>query len=430
MFAAITLSAISIYEHDLLPSTVFTALSVFQRLEGTLSLVPEFITDLYNAWISFSRIEFFLDSADRVDTTVDVDVITFEHADISWPSGRKQSKEPTLRNLNFCFPKNSMSVVIGPTGVGKSLLLQAIIGEADILKGIVGRPKVEDRVCRQRLDTFAEEWLIPETMAFVAQTPWIQNATIRDNIIFGLPLLESRFALVLQACDLLPDIGILEDGDLTEVGAHGISLSGGQRIRLSLARALYSRAEILVVDDVFSAVDAHVARHLLEHALTGQLAEGRTRIIATHHIQLCLSEADFAVCLNYGTAEYTGPVDGLQQDSLVAINFTSQESETRAASVRQNFSNRSGASSDLSNDESLNEIRSQGYATIDTKPWRTSAEPKRLVQEERHETGRTNLRLYKRFLSAASSWPWTYWLIIITLLVGWGHILDTNEGLY
>lgn len=418
MFAAITLSVISVYEHDLLPSTAFTALSVFQRLEGILSLVPETITDLYNARISFSRITTLLDSADRVDTTVDAGVITFEHADISWPSGGQQSKEPTLQSMNFYFPRNSMSIVIGPTGVGKSLLLQAIIGEADILKGAVGRPKAGDGVCSHQFDASAEDWLLPKTTAFVAQTPWIQNATIRDNIIFGLPLLESRYALVLQACDLLPDIHNMEDGDLTEVGAHGISLSGGQRIRLSLARALYCRAEILVIDDVFSAVDAHVARHLLDHALTGKLAEGRTRIIATHHVQLCLPKADFAVCLKHGTAEYAGSVDGLQQHGSIVINSTSPESEKPTASVRQDFSDRKIPPSDSSSDDPFKKTRSQRHVTVDIEPWRSSAEPKRLVQEERHETGRTNVKAYKRFLSAASTWPWMYWMIIIALLVG------------
>lgn len=132
----------------------------------------------------------------------------------------------------------------------------------------------------------------------------------------------------------------MEDGDMTEVGAHGISLSGGQRIRLSLARALYCRAEILIIDDVFSAVDAHVARHLLDHALMGKLAEGRTQIIATHHVQICLSKADFAVCLNHGTAEYAGPVEGLQQHSSIAINWVGMDSEKIAVSTSQDFFNR------------------------------------------------------------------------------------------
>lgn len=171
MFAAITLSVISVYEHGLSPSTAFTALSVFQRLEDVLGLVPQIIIDLYNGLISFSRIQTLLDSTDWVDATVDADVVTFEHADISWPSGVEQTKEPTLQNLNFSFPKNSMSVVIGPTGVGKSLLLQAIIGEADILKGNVGRPKAGDRVCSHQSDIFPEDWLVPKTTAFVAQTP-------------------------------------------------------------------------------------------------------------------------------------------------------------------------------------------------------------------------------------------------------------------
>src|SRR5947207_5604768 len=125
-------------------------------------------------------------------------------------------------------------------------------------------------------------------MAYVAQNPWIENATIKENILFGAPLDADRFQKVIRACALLPDLLMLPDGEETEIGDKGINLSGGQRWRVTLARALYSRAEILIMDDIFSAVDAHVGRHILEHALLGDLARGRTRILATHHIGLVL----------------------------------------------------------------------------------------------------------------------------------------------
>src|SRR6185436_16738598 len=108
--------------------------------------------------------------------------------------------------------------------------------------------------------------------------PWIENASLKDNILFGLPLLPERYEAVLDACALKQDLEILEDGDQTEIGANGINLSGGQRWRVTLARALYSRAGILVMDDIFSAVDAHVGRWIFEKALTGELSDGRTRV--------------------------------------------------------------------------------------------------------------------------------------------------------
>ena len=288
MFAAITLSTISAFEGILMPSTAFTALAIFQRLEGTLSLIPDMITDFSNAWISFNRVESFLASSERLDTTVDAETVIFEGASIAWPRNEPTHRQPTLRNLDFSFPRNELSIIAGPTGSGKSLLLAAILGEADILLGTIRRPRLDLAFQFQDFERPRGNWIVPKTVAFVAQTPWIENATLRDNIVFGLPFVESRYMHVLQACALVQDIGTMENGDMTEVGAHGVSLSGGQRSRLSLARALYSRAELLIIDDVFSAVDTHVGRHLLDHALAGDLAMDRTRILATHNVQLCV----------------------------------------------------------------------------------------------------------------------------------------------
>lgn len=135
-------------------------------------------------------------------------------------------------------------------------------------------------------------------MAFVAQIPWIENASAKDNILFGLPFNAKRYSKVLYACALTHDLQLLPDGENTEIGASGINLSGGQRWRITLARALYSRASILILDDVLSAVDAHVGRHILEHALMGELSAGRTRILVTHHIGLVEPHARYIVELD------------------------------------------------------------------------------------------------------------------------------------
>jgi ABC-type multidrug transport system fused ATPase/permease subunit len=167
------------------------------------------------------------------------------------------------------------SVICGKTGCGKSLLLASILGESDVIAGSIKLPAKQSSV--------EEDWIDHSLVAYVAQIPWTENATIRDNILFGLPYLQERYEQVIWACALEKDIEIMPDGELTEVGANGINLSGGQRWRITYARALYSRAGTLVLDDIFSAVDAHVGRHILEHGLLGPLAEGRTRILATHH---------------------------------------------------------------------------------------------------------------------------------------------------
>ncbi len=190
----------------------------------------------------------------------------------------------------------------GKTGSGKSLLLAAILGEVKHLSGRIHVPTPP--IVDESLKSIPEaEWVVPQLCAFVSQTPWIEGGTVQENITFGLPLVPQRYRKVLHACALEKDIELLVDGDQTEVGPKGVTLSGGQRWRVALARALYSRAGTIVLDDVLSAVDAHVGRLIVSEALTGQLARGRTRILATHHAELVLPYASYLVRLENGRLE-------------------------------------------------------------------------------------------------------------------------------
>jgi ABC-type glutathione transport system ATPase component len=121
-----------------------------------------------------------------------------------------------------------------------------------------------------------------------------------DNITFGFPMQARRFSTVLHACALETDLAALKDGDQTEIGPHGVNLSGGQRLRITLARALYSPAAILVLDDIFSAIDAHTALHIAQNVLGGSLIQGRTVILASHHPSLYMPYADYIVSLSSG----------------------------------------------------------------------------------------------------------------------------------
>ncbi|MDI1487834.1 MAG: hypothetical protein OHK93_007107 [Ramalina farinacea] len=430
LFAAITLSTISIYEGGISPSTTFTALAIFQRLEGTLSIVPGLVTDFFDAWVSFDRIEQFLFSPERTDTTVDAELIAFEGACIAWPSDEGIPRQPTLHSLDFKFPRNELSIIAGPTGVGKSLLLAAMIGEADLLSGTIRRPRLDLSFQGQGIELSSKQWIIPKAISFVAQTPWIEGASLRDNILFGLPLSESRYTLVLQACALIQDIAAMEDRDKTELGAHGISLSGGQRSRLALARALYSRAEVLIIDDIFSSVDAHVGRHLLDHALTGDLAKDRTLIVATHHIELCLSRASFVVMLNKGTADYAGETEPLLRETDILVDDRgTQDGLDHSEYEAPLHTDSAQSSASLSDDSSISLNDPRSFASSSQKEnginvytctdkIRTNTEAKRLIQEEQHQSGRTKFYVYTEYLRAASAWPWVYWVIVVTLLVG------------
>ena len=431
MFGAITLCVISRYDGYLSPSTAFTALAIFQRLEETLSLVPGLATDFSNALISIRRIEHFLTSPEREDSTLDADHIELEGAAIAWPSDERIPRLATLQDMNISFPEAELSIIAGPTASGKSLLLAAVIGEADILSGSVQRPR---RVWKPLKDssTRADErgWLVRKSIAFVAQTPWIENSSIRDNILFGLPLIQPRYDRVLQACALQQDLDIMEDKDNTEVGAQGISLSGGQRSRLALARALYSRAETLVIDDVLSAVDAHVARHLVDNALTGELVRGRTRLLVTHSVHLCLPKAKLVVMLRNGTVERAEKVGSLRKDDSLSQEpnaesngghtLDEKRNETLPVKSSENFRERpsamtSGASSEQPRADTQPEVGKDVETGLER--CHASKRPRKLVEEEQRARGSTKLTIFQRYLRAGSSWPWLYWSSVVALLI-------------
>jgi ABC-type multidrug transport system fused ATPase/permease subunit len=346
MLTVSTLATFAWLHGSLHPSVAFTSLGVLMQLEGVLGMVPFLLVLGINAKVSCDRIDAFLRSPEKPENTLPGDSIIFNKVSVSFPSkmdGQEKDEDQdeeeaeatrlaleyrfVLRDLNLEFPNHRLSVISGPTGSGKSLLLASILGEVDVLEGhiTVPRPPPID----QRFDSkaTAADWIIPSCIAFVAQTPWIENMSIKDNILFGLPYDETRYNKVLKACALAKDLTLFDDGDLTEVGAQGISLSGGQKWRLTLARAFYSRAGILILDDVFSALDAHVGKHIYDHALMGELAEGRTRILATHHVSLTLARADYAVCLSAnGTLEHAGLVEDLQKtgsfENILKVRIT------------------------------------------------------------------------------------------------------------
>ncbi|KAI4109988.1 MAG: hypothetical protein L6R37_000338 [Teloschistes peruensis] len=412
-----TLSAVSLHTGGLSPAVAFTALSILQRLESTFSLMPELLTDFINALVSFGRIEAYLDSPERIDDTIDAHTIAFHNATITWPSDAHKCEAFQLQDLDLEFPRHSLSIVAGPTGAGKSLLLQAIIGEAEILHGTVHRPKRVLDDSAEGMELFAGGWILPKHMALVAQVAWIENETLRKNILFGLPFSESRYHQVLEACALSQDIAEMPHKDFTELGSHGVNLSGGQRTRVTLARALYSRAEVLVMDDVFSAVDAHVGRHILEHALTGELMKDRTCIVATHHLQLCLPQASFVVMLDDRTAKYAGSAREFSKSSgLITLGASDASDASDEEDEEENGGSSEGSTSFLDEDQSvdssaMDEYQPQAAPTMEET---TLFE----VDQESRQKGRIKTAVYKQYLGAASPWPWTYWLVVILLLFG------------
>jgi ABC-type multidrug transport system fused ATPase/permease subunit len=185
----------------------------------------------------------------------------------------------TLQNINVCIKRGQLVGIIGPVGSGKSSFLAAVLGEMHLRSGHV-------RVAES----------CTKSIAFCDQRAWIVNASVRDNVLFGSDFDEAKFDRALHAAAMIDDLKVLPDGLDTEIGERGINLSGGQKARVSLARAIYNNAEMYLLDDPLSAVDAHVGEHIFQRCLVEELA-GKTRLLVTHHSHV-LPRCDYVIILD------------------------------------------------------------------------------------------------------------------------------------
>lgn len=456
MLSAVSIGVYAIIHKTLTAAVAFTTIAILGQIEGTLAFIPELTTDLLDALVSIRRIGEYLDAPEIVQNTVPGDSISFRDASVSWPSDEeKDSQAFVLRDLNIEFPNGELSVISGRTGSGKSLLLAAVLGETEVLSGRVTVPQPPPLKERHDHKANKSNWLIPSALAFVSQQPWIENATLRDNVLFGLPYDYDRYRRTIAACALDKDLEILEDGDQTEIGANGINLSGGQRWRVTLARAIYSRAGILVMDDIFSAVDAHVGKHIFEQALTGELCQGRTRVLVTHHVSLCLPKTNYQVHLGEGRALHAGPMEDLQQtgdlheileeaeeDAVAEYEEPSdlpdlQQTSSRASGRRGSRLGRQSRSAAMDGAEHLengslgvqkrvrrlSELSRRSSKTIDnSRPIvQGKTQPKKFVEEEKRNTGRVEWSVYRAYMTATGGF-W-YWIVVVVAFGGYQGLL-------
>ncbi|KAK4497718.1 hypothetical protein PRZ48_010371 [Zasmidium cellare] len=379
MIGATSLSVYALLGRNMVPSVAFTALSLFSSLEFTIGAIPNTITEMLDALVSINRIEQHLKSPEVENAVSPSDAVEFDNATIVWPSPspNRNNSRFMLRNLTLRFPPGKLSVIHGSTAVGKSLLLAAIIGEADLLEGTIKKPTTQ--TAREQETYPPGEMLRPNTYAFVSQQPWIENASVRDTILYGLPYNRERYSETLHASALDQDLEILPDGDQTEIGPTGINLSGGQRWRLTFARALYSRASTLVLDDIFSAVDAHVGKHLLQHGIRGKLAAGRTIILVTHHVGLVEPDAEYMVNLDDRNIKTSEAAPASDVAGLPQISAPTQ-------------------------------LPSQGDESV------TAKEPaKTFVAAESRQEGSVKFRVYKTYFTASKGR--VYWIVSLVFFV-------------
>ena len=321
----------SLSSHDLNPAYVFSSLALFNSLRMPLNLLPLVIGQVVDAWSSIGRVQDFLIAEEQNDDFIwDMEgknAVSMHNASFTWernvtqdpdkkpgpPSKKGRSKEVKdavkaaakagkpvdasnkgidsastlteaepfkLNGLDFSVGRNELVAVIGGVGSGKSSLLAALAGDMRRTSGSV---------------------TMGATRAFCPQYAWIQNTTVKENILFGKDYDKNWYEAVVDACALRPDLDMLPYGDLTEIGERGITVSGGQKQRLNIARAIYFNSDIVLMDDPLSAVDAHVGRHIFDNAICGLLKD-KCRILATHQLHV-LSRCDRIIWMQDGRIE-------------------------------------------------------------------------------------------------------------------------------
>lgn len=276
-------------DSPLTPETVFPALTLFLLLLGPLLQIPNTITLMVEALVALQRLNEFLsqletepastEQTQAVQPYIDESLsspsaltISVDHASFGW------SKEKMLlHDICYSASPGKLHCIVGRVGSGKSLMLLAFLGHMVQEGGQV---------------------YMPASIAYCSQQPWIMNATVKENILFGHRYDPEYYQKTIDACQLTPDLEILHEGDATQVGEKGVLLSGGQKARLLLARAVYAGARVYLLDDVLSAVDSHVGNRLTEEVLLG-LLRGRTIVMATNLIPL-LRHADLIALLEDG----------------------------------------------------------------------------------------------------------------------------------
>lgn len=255
----------------------FTALAITETLRTQYVWLAKVAQ-----WVAQGR-----ESVRRVDRFFDATVEKNHHPDgppafVNATFRLSPTAEFRLRNLSISFKEKALNVITGPTGSGKSSILLSLLGET--------------------IHEFGSATCPPD-VAYVPQTAWLQNSTVRHNILFYSPYDEARYNATLHACDLDNDLSALPLGDLTQVGERGSTLSGGQKQRISLARALYSSASTLLLDDIFSALDTHTTSRIYKRCFESDMVADRT-VILVSHFSAAVADADLLIALDHGAVSF------------------------------------------------------------------------------------------------------------------------------
>ncbi|XP_042053681.1 ABC transporter C family member 5-like [Salvia splendens] len=400
--SAVTFGTCILLGGQLTAGSVLSALATFRILQEPLRNFPDLVSMMAQTKVSLDRIMGFLQDEElQEDATIALprghsDVaIEINDGEFSWDPS---SPTPTLSGIQLRVEKGMRVAVCGVVGSGKSSILSCILGEIPKISGDV-------RTCG--------------SAAYVSQSAWIQSGNIEENILFGSPMDKAKYKGVIHACSLKKDLELLYHGDQTIIGDRGINLSGGQKQRVQLARALYHDADIYLLDDPFSAVDAHTGSELFKEYILTALA-GRTVVFVTHQVEF-LPAADLILVLKEGRIIQAGKYDELLQagtdfntlvcahhEAIEAMDFCNQSCEDSdkhdpldSSVIMSKKCNSVGSNIAGMASEVQQNVSSSDMQAIEEKKKVKRSKRKQLVQEEERERGRVSMKVYLSYMTAA-----------------------------
>ncbi|KAJ2807434.1 hypothetical protein H4R20_001292, partial [Coemansia guatemalensis] len=375
---------------------VFVGIPLITILGHSVNRVPRIIPSVFKAIASSRRITDFLTSSEidfaaidrqpydrnSSDSTANDVLVNIKSGSFKWSS----AEQPAIRDIDIQCRRSELLAVIGRVASGKSSLVSAILGDMIKCSGSA-------TVCG--------------SIAYVAQQPWILNATLRDNILFGSDYDPEFYSRVIDACALRQDVDALSAGDMSEIGERGINLSGGQKMRVSLARAVYARADVYFLDDPLAAVDAHVSRHIFTHVLGPRgILRSRARILVTNAVQY-LNSVDNIVMLCDGRIIEQGSTAQTMEKQGDIFEFIHQHIDSQGSTESSSTTLDSmDTCDDIDNIES-HEISSlqlsvqRNVHAAATEPTEQSSNDGRTMTTEFRRDGEVEWKTYRAYIAAS-----------------------------
>ena len=387
----------SLTGEELTAEQAFVTLAYLNIMRFPMMMMGVLVPWVMMTRVSLLRINKFLnhkelEDASKVATEQSKDVLSITNGTFKWG----EEEGPVLKNLNITAVEGGLTAVVGRVGSGKSSLLASFLGELHQCGGKVERQG---------------------TTAYLPQQPWIQNYSLRQNILFCQEEKEARYQAVLEACALGPDLKVLPAGDLTELGERGISLSGGQKQRVSLARAVYSQADVYLLDDPLAAVDAHVGHHLFQQVIGPEgLLATKTRVLVTHGLTY-LPQCDHIIVLADGEVQEQGSYSKLVEQGGEFAKFLEEHRTAKSVAQDQKRPSRHGLVLGLEGNQKEMEQETEEKQPLLTKTMEND-------QMEVAATGRVSSSVYLTYLSALG--PGGCLITLVTLTLAMVAMAATN----